>query len=138
MNTSRITELQSRLSRESFNYLTLERARGETYASTNPVLYGHGTYERSSVLAGQSRRVNLESWDTIEDARADLAAAKIKHDDNYDEGGTSHVPVEQVIAHIPENDYDRENVPNVPGGANFVPYTKENPGPIAGSLSRFD
>ena len=36
---------------------TLERGRGETYRHPRPVLYAHSVYERSSVLAGQPRRL---------------------------------------------------------------------------------
>tara|TARA_Y100001963_G_C6588938_1_gene357057 strand:+ start:367 stop:690 length:324 start_codon:yes stop_codon:yes gene_type:complete len=103
-----MSELKERIEAQNLTHLSLERASGETYSGNNPVLYGHGTYERSSVLAGQSRRVYLEEWETIEDAREALTAAGVDYADDYDDGTTSHVPVEQVIAHIPENDYDRE------------------------------
>ena len=103
-----MSALKERIEAQNLTHLSLERASGETYSGNNPVLYGHGTYERSSVLAGQSRRVYLEEWGTLADAREALAASGVKYEDDYDAGTTSHVPVAQVIAHIPENDYDRE------------------------------
>lgn len=38
--------------------------------------YGHGTYEPTSVLAGQYMRCYLESFDTIEQAQAAYPAAE--------------------------------------------------------------
>ena len=83
--------------------LTLELGRGETYATGKPTLYGHGRYERSSVLAGQHRRVFIESWDDIDTARAELKAAKIRYTDLTGTGGTTHVPVAGMVAHLPDD-----------------------------------
>ena len=55
---------------------TLEPGRGETYRHTRPVLYAHSTYERSSVLAGQPRRLWVAQWDTWDEARAALAEVR--------------------------------------------------------------
>jgi len=49
-------------------YLTIERARGATYASDRWAVYEHGTYERGSVLEGQSRRVWLDDFETLQEA----------------------------------------------------------------------
>ena len=70
---------------------SLEPGRGETYRHTRPVLYAHSTYERSSVLAGQPRRLWVAQWDTWEEARAALAEVrradrKFKYED-FGEGG---------------------------------------------------
>ena len=43
---------------------------GRTYAHNTYTVYKYGTYPRSSVLAGQTRREFLDSYDTLEDARA--------------------------------------------------------------------
>jgi hypothetical protein len=90
---------------KSFKDLTLEFGRGETYCSGRPTLYGHSTYGRSSVLAGQSRRVFLEDWDDLETAKAELAAAKIRFT-NICGSGSTHVPVDSMVSHLPdEGDY---------------------------------
>lgn len=49
-------------------YLTIERARGATYASDRWAVYEHGEYERGSVLEGQSRRVWLDDFETLQEA----------------------------------------------------------------------
>lgn len=82
--------------------LTLEWGRGETYDSRKPTLYGHGRYKRSSVLAGQSRRVFLESWEDLDEARTALAEARLKYKDLTSTGGSTHRPVSQMVAHLPD------------------------------------
>lgn len=49
-------------------YLTIERARGATYASDRWAVYEHGEYERGSVLEGQSRRAWLDDFETLQEA----------------------------------------------------------------------
>jgi hypothetical protein len=110
MPMNQMTDLIERLARQDFNYLTLECAHGETYSHPEPVLYGHGTYKSSSVLAGRPLRVYLESWKTFDEARGQLNGAKIKFEDIGDDTFTSHVPIEEMISHIPKNDYDLEAV----------------------------
>ena len=83
--------------------LTLEFGRGQTYRNNNPTLYGHSTYGRSSVLAGQRRRVFLESWDTVDEARAELKAAKIRYTDLCDTRGSTHIPVDVITAGLPDD-----------------------------------
>jgi hypothetical protein len=84
--------------------LTLEFARGETYSSNKPTLYGHSTYGRGSVLAGRPRRVFLESWDDLDSARAELKAAKVRYADLCDAGGSTHIPVSVITAGLPDED----------------------------------
>lgn len=48
--------------------LTIEQGRGATYASDRWTVYEHGVYERGSVLSGQSRRIWLDDFDTLEEA----------------------------------------------------------------------
>src|SRR4051812_21575722 len=55
---------------------TLERGRGETYRHPRPVLYAHSIYERSSVLAGQPRRLFVEQWNSWDESRAALAEVR--------------------------------------------------------------
>lgn len=85
---------------------TLEMGRGETYRHAKPVLYAHSTYERSSVLAGQPRRLWVAQWDTWEEARAALAEARradrsFKFEDFGEGGGTTHIPSSVLTRHLP-------------------------------------
>jgi hypothetical protein len=89
---------------KQYRNLTLEYGRGETYCSNKPTLYGHSTYGRSSVLAGRSRRVFLESWDDLDSARAELKAAKVRYSDLCDTGGSTHIPVDVITAGLPDDD----------------------------------
>lgn len=84
--------------------LTLEYGRGETYRSDKPTLYGHSTYNRSSVLAGQPRRVFLECWDDLDTARAELKAARIRYADLCETGGSTHIPVRFMTAGLPDEE----------------------------------
>lgn len=49
---------------------------GRTYARNEYTAYEYGVYPRSSVLAGQTRRVFLDSFDTLEAARAAYPGAE--------------------------------------------------------------
>ena len=42
-------------------------------------VYGHDIYPSSSVLAGQTRNIFLESFDTLEDAEKNYPEAEISH-----------------------------------------------------------
>jgi hypothetical protein len=48
--------------------LTIEHGRGMTYSSERWTVYEHGVYDRDSVLSGQSRRIWLDDFDTLEEA----------------------------------------------------------------------
>lgn len=85
---------------KQFKSLTLELGRGETYCSNKPTLYGHSTYGRSSVLSGRPRRVFIDSWDSYEEARQELANAKVKYQDLCPNYGSTHIPVDVMIAGI--------------------------------------
>jgi hypothetical protein len=77
--------------------MTIERARGETYSRSTFAVYEHGIYPRSSVLAGQASRRWVEGgFATVEAARAKYPAAKPI-------AGTTHVPVDQLTAHLPDD-----------------------------------
>lgn len=84
---------------------TLERGRGETYRHNRPVLYAHSTYDSSSVLAGQTRRLWVAQWDTWDEARAALAEVRradrsFRYDDFGEGGGTTHVPTSVLTRHL--------------------------------------
>jgi len=51
--------------RNGFNYMKIEVGR-----EGGVDVYGYGTYPRSSVLAGQTRRVFLDSFNSFEEAKA--------------------------------------------------------------------
>jgi hypothetical protein len=94
MNTKTISQ---------FKTLTLENGRGQTYSHGKPTLYGHSVYPRSSVLAGQPKRVWIEQWDTVEEALAELNGVNVKFK-NMIGGGSSHVDVNLMVAHLPDGD----------------------------------
>lgn len=52
-------------------------SRGATYSRDEYGVYEYGTYPRSSVLAGQSRRIFHCSYDTLEQAQAEYPTAKL-------------------------------------------------------------
>ena len=58
----------------------VEPGHGMTYSNGEPTLYGYGVYGRSSVLAGQTRRVNLGQFDrdTVPALCAAMRAAGLK------------------------------------------------------------
>ena len=73
-----ISQVGEFLAREKRPTFTVEAGRGQTYASGEPTLYGHGEYERGSVLAGQPKRCFLDSWDTQAEADAAVAALRAR------------------------------------------------------------
>jgi len=103
----RIREMRSTIRpRPTF---TLESGRGETYRHSGPVLYAHSTYGRSSVLAGQPRRLFVEEWETWEEARAALAEVRradrsFRFDDLGEGGGSTHVPSSVLTRHLPDDE----------------------------------
>lgn len=74
--------------------LTIERARGATYASDRWAVYEHGTYERGSVLEGQSRRAWLDDFDTLEEAVIAYPDAVVCACSTYQPPSLNHLPGE--------------------------------------------
>jgi hypothetical protein len=66
-------------------------SRGTTYCSDEYGVYEYSRYGRSSVLAGQQRRVFLDSFDTLEEARAAYPTAKVC-DCGYQAPYLNHLP----------------------------------------------
>jgi hypothetical protein len=64
------------------------------------VVYGHGTYEESSVLAGRYRRCFLDSFPTVE-------AAKEKYPDAEESGSTKYLSNDMISSfeNSPEPDW---------------------------------
>jgi hypothetical protein len=109
---SRINDMQSGRG-EQFKHkrrwtFSLEPGRGETYRNQRATLYGHNTYPRGSVLAGQPQRVFIEQWDDWTEARAALDEVKkqvkgFKFDDYGEQGGSSHIPTDVLTRHLPDD-----------------------------------
>lgn len=74
--------------------LTIERGRGATYSSDRWTVYEHGVYERGSVLEGQSRRVWLDDFETLEEAVIAYPDAVLIDGSTYRTPSLSHLPGE--------------------------------------------
>jgi hypothetical protein len=88
---------------------TLEMGRGETYRLGRPMLYAHSAYERSSVLAGQPRRLFVEQWEAWDEARAALTEIRkrdrtFKYEDYGEGGGTTYIPTSVLTRHLPDDE----------------------------------
>ena len=83
---------------EKFDSYTIEDKGGDVMPF---VVYGWSTYEESSVLAGQARKVFIECYPSEEAARADYPKA---------EGGTNGRSAGNTFGHLPGEDDP------VPGG----------------------
>ena len=100
MKQDRIDPIQNAV--DDGETLSLERGKGSTYQHSDPTLYSLGKYPRSSVLAGQQSRKFLCSWSSYEEAKSALDAAGFNYEDLYEIGGTSHIPVDIMVAHLPD------------------------------------
>lgn len=67
-------------------------ARGSTYCRQEYGVYEYSTYERSSVLAGQQRRVFLDSFKTLEEAKAKYPGARADAGCGYQAPYLNHLP----------------------------------------------
>lgn len=75
-------------------YQTIEQgSRGATYQSGEDTftVYEHGAYERSSVMAGQSRRTWLDEFSSLAEARAAYPDASASGC-TYQPASLSHLP----------------------------------------------
>ena len=75
---------------------TIERGRGATYATDRWTVYEHGTYERGSVLEGQSRRSWVDDFETLDEARAAYPDADIIDGSTYRPPSLNHLPGEDL------------------------------------------
>jgi hypothetical protein len=78
----------------SKTYQTIEFGNGATYRNSKYTVYEHSTYPRSSVLAGQHRRVWMDDFDTLEEAKA--AYPKATH------SGPTYQP--PYLEHLPDGE----------------------------------
>jgi len=104
------SDIQEMLTRptDPVEAFSLEPGQGETYSSNRPTLYAHSTYGRSSVLAGRERREFVEMWNSWAEARTALDEVKkkikrFKYDDFGEQGGTSHIPIDMMVSHLPDD-----------------------------------
>ena len=74
-------------------YHTIEPSR-EGY-----VVYEHGVYEHSSVLAGQHKRAWVEYFDSLKEAILNYPKAEILE-------GSSKLLTEPIVPDLPPNDFD--------------------------------
>ena len=66
-------------------------SRGTTYSKNEYGVYQYGKYPRSSVLAGQTRRVFLNSFETLKEAQAAYPEASLSGC-GYQAPSLSHLP----------------------------------------------
>jgi hypothetical protein len=79
---------------------TIEPARGETYNTGEPTLYFHDVWPTGSVLVGHPRRtyINEVPPSFHDDLPQDLK------DKTTPIEGTSHIPMDERVAHLPDDD----------------------------------
>jgi len=77
---------------ETFDYYTINA--DTEFGTTVYTVYGWGTYERSSVLAGQARKCYIESYDTEEEAKAAHPGAGFSSKWTEPQVNVNHLPGE--------------------------------------------
>jgi hypothetical protein len=78
-----------------FDYITVEVSRGSTYGPADDApfaVYGYGEYESWSVLAGQTRRVWLGAFPSIDAALAEFPDAEVVEGSLYVEPNLDYLP----------------------------------------------
>jgi len=84
---------------KAYDYFTIEPSR---YSDDEYIVYGWGIYPQSSVLAGQQRKVFLEEFETLEEAKEKYPRAE----------QTSFINPVITTNHLPDyemNSYEEEN-----------------------------
>lgn len=76
--------------------MTIERGRGATYSTDRWTVYEHGTYERGSVLEGQSRRIWVDDFETLEEAIVAYPDAEVIDGTTYRPPYLNHLPGEDL------------------------------------------
>lgn len=78
---------------------TIEVGHGETYHQREGVtVYKHDRYPRGSVLAGQDRRTFVDTFESVEAAKAAFPKAT-----DLTQVGSTHRPVADVVRHLPDD-----------------------------------
>lgn len=80
---------------------TVELGRGETYSSDKWTVYSHDNYPRHSVLHGRERRMWIAEFASQEEAIEACKAAGVWK--RTDISGSTHVPIDQIVSHIPDD-----------------------------------
>jgi len=105
---------------QKFHYITIEHGRGETYVqgAGGATVYGHDEWPSSSVLSGQSRRTYLKAFeaDLFDNPWAD---ARKWAEEEYPgveviDSGCSHVPIREMVAHLPDDGEGYDDWPESP------------------------
>jgi len=104
LNARKFIERETAKRKRQKPRLTLENGHGAIYHTDKPTLYGHSPYDRGSVLYGQDMRCWLGCWDSWDEARAELKEFGLKFDDLGENAGSTHLPIAQVVAHLPDDD----------------------------------
>jgi len=76
--------------RPKFDYYTM--SHDSRYGGVN--VYGWGTYEKSSVLAGQPKKVFIDAFETLEAAQAKYPDAALSNKWTEPQVSLSHLPGE--------------------------------------------
>jgi hypothetical protein len=72
---------------ERYDYLTMEHSK---YGGIS--VHGWGTYEENSVLAGQAKKQFLDSFDTVEEAKAAYPEVEMSHPMLQPQNTFDHLP----------------------------------------------
>jgi hypothetical protein len=75
---------------------TIERGRGATYRTDRWHVYRHSVYPRRSVLAGQPRRVFVDDFASLDEARVLYPTARV-----LDDGATTYRPPD--LSHLSDD-----------------------------------
>jgi len=78
-----------------YEYMTME-ARDEGY-NTVIVVHGWSTYPQNSVLAGQSMKCFVDTFETEDEAKAAYPEAEMSHE---------FMQPQNTFDHLSDNDYD--------------------------------
>jgi hypothetical protein len=85
-----------RRSREVKSYQRIEfPSAGATYSLQEYGVYEYSTYPSGSVLAGQQSRVFLDSFETLEEAKAKYPDAEPGYGCGYREPSLNHLPEDE-------------------------------------------
>ena len=102
-----IDQIRELLASYRVKTFTLEQGMGETYCHSKPVLYGHGRYPRSSVLAGRPSRIWIESWESWDEAHKAIVELQKAFGRQFkcEEMNThsTYIPIDALVRHLPDD-----------------------------------
>lgn len=108
INQETLAQIQGRIAthnkrRNGQLHFSVEYGNGETYRNNNITIYAHDEYEESSVLAGRSRRMWIGTFSDEQEAKDTIEAAGITKKTDFMLGGSTHIPISQIVSHIPDD-----------------------------------